>query len=84
LPPTGVLVLRREREGPGRELVVDLLEAGHDLHALQRREHARPGQRVRPGDAAADVLGPQPPVEGQGGVELVGQRVGLIGEAPAP
>ena len=47
-----------------------------DYSTLPQHSHMR--------DAALNIVGPQPLVEAKGGVELMHERVGFLGEAPGP
>ena len=74
-------VVGLEREAAVLELAGDLLEPAQQLVALLvgddpgRREHRRVGARL------GDVVGPEPPVEADRGVEPLEDGIGRLGEA---
>ncbi len=77
-----VLVVFFEVERLGRELVAYLLEAADHLVQLLVGEHSRAVQRTRMRDRAGDVVRPQAPVEADGRVDPLEQRVLRLVEAP--
>jgi hypothetical protein len=79
-----VLELLAKREGPGFDLLLDGCKAALDLGLVRLGDDPLRGQHrgVRPG--AGEILGGQPPVEADGDVDRLHQRVGLAGEPAAP
>ena len=71
-----ILVARRGSERPARELGAHALQPASEDLVLGLRQHARPNQRLGPGDAARDVDIVQAPVEAQA---VVQPAYGVIG-----
>src|SRR5438128_2282814 len=79
-----VFELRAEGERAGGELPPHRLESPHDRVALGRGEEPRSAERLRPRDAARDVVGPEALVKGERRGEALGARIGGLREAPRP
>src|SRR5438445_228338 len=79
-----VFELRAERERAGGELPLYRLESPHDRVALGRGEEPRSAERLRPRDAARDVVAPEALVKGERRGEALGARIGGLREAPRP
>ncbi len=79
-----VLELAPEREGAALELAADPVEARQQALELRLGDQLRPRERARPRRASGQIVGPEPPVEGQGRGEGFGGRIGPGGEAPGP
>ncbi len=76
--------LAPEGEAPAFELGPDRLEPPLDGRALRRVDQPRALQRPRPRRAPADIVRPEPPVEGKRGGESLGGGIGARAEAATP
>merc|ERR1719329_220168 len=79
-----VLVTVAHLKRVGGPLLANLPEALDEGVALVFGDDARLGERARVAHAAADVLLRHAAVEGEGLVELLHQRVDVLGEAASP
>ncbi len=79
-----VFELAPEGEAPALELGPHRLEPPLDGRALRGVDQARPLEGARPRRAAADVVRPEPAVEGKRGGEGLGGGIGARAEAAAP
>ena len=79
-----VLVAGDDDEGVGGPFLRDLPEALDERIALVVGDDARLGECLGVALAASDVLLRHPAVEGEGLVELLHERVDVLGEPPAP
>ncbi len=79
-----VLERTREREAPGLDIGLDLLEPSVDRSHILTRQDARLAEHRGMGARTADVLAPEALVEIDGGVDLLHDGVGTRGETPTP
>jgi hypothetical protein len=79
-----VLELRAEGERPRGQLLAHRLQTLHQRVGLRRADEPCARERPRPGDAAHDVVRPEPLVEGERAGEAFGGGIGGLGEPPAP
>ena len=79
-----VLELAPERERAALQLPANPVEPRQQALQLRLGDQLGPRERARPCRAAGQVMGPQPPVEGQRRREGLGGRIGPFGEAPRP
>ena len=79
-----VFELVAELESAAGDLVVDLLEAGHDLVSLVVGQDADLGEHVGVGDRAADVLRIEPAIEAHAFGELLDTAVRRLVKHTAP
>src|SRR5437667_386970 len=79
-----VFELAPEGEAPALQLGPHRFEPALDGRTLRGVDQPRPLESPRPRHAAADVVGPEPPVEGKRGGERLGGGIGARAEATAP